>query len=700
MDGMVSPMAKRFVCVLLLLLVNRSGADDLSTLRRQFIDWYTRGAPATRTVEDYVRRLTANGAWPDIDYTSDERGGWPPYGHLGRTLAMAEAYRKPGHPLCGDADLRDAIVHSLAHWTENDYICPNWWYPQIGVPKTVGPILILMGDDIPADLRQRTIETVLGRSKMGMTGQNKVWLAGIAFMKGMLADNPDLMREARDQIFSELHVTTAEGIQPDYSFHQHGPQQQWGNYGASFGSDMIEWASILQGTEYAMEPYKLEILRNYLLEGSAWIVWEGRMDISGCGRQIFRKCQMDKGRGILRQLGLMASLDPSKGDRYADLIASNKPDGVNTFVGHKHFWRSDMSVHRRPGWYASVKMSSTRVIGAETCNSENMLGLHLGDGVTYFLRTGDEYEDLFPVWDWRRLPGTTCLQDQGSLTPSSKACRGRSEFVGGVTNGTVGVAAMEYIRDGLRARKTWFFLDDAVICLGAGIDSDRQEPVLTSINQCVLDGPVIVCEDRRTRELPRGADSPATLDWVHHDGIGYTFFTPTQVHIGVGTQRGTWYAVHHRESHETIERDVFSLWIDHGAGPKDQKYAYAVLPGATASAMPTLSDSLRGKILAHTNALQAISAQDGKLLCAAFFEAGRLTCEDGSYIEVDAPCLIMIDRAGPKPLLYVADPTHKQKQIHLSLSDAEYTVDLPAGELAGKTILESHEPTDYHRHVR
>ena len=683
---MVSHMAKRLVCVALLLLVGRSGADEGSILRRQFIDWYTRGAPEARVIDDYVRRLPANGAWPDIDYSSDERGGWPPYSHLGRTLAMAEAYRKSDHPFCGATSLRDAIVRSLTHWTENDYICPNWWYPQIGVPKAVAPILILMGDDVPAHLRQRTIETILGRSKMGMTGQNKVWLAGIAFMKGMLADDRNLMTEARDQIFSELHVTTAEGIQPDYSFHQHGPQQQWGNYGAAFGSDMIEWASILRGTEYAMDPQGLDVLRHYLREGSAWVVWEGRMDISGCGRQIFRGCQEGKGRGILRQLELMTLLDPSEADKYAGLIAANGPDGTNAVIGHKHFWRSDMSVHRRPGWYASVKMSSTRVIGAETCNSENMLGLHLGDGVTYFLRTGDEYEDLFPVWDWRRLPGTTCLQDQGSLVPNPQACRGRSEFVGGVTNETIGVAAMEYLHEGLRARKTWFFLDEAVICLGAGIDSDRPESVLTSINQCALDGPVTIRADQRTRELPRGEHTFTAPDWAHHDGIGYLFLAPAQVHVGGGVQRGTWHAVHHRESRRTIERDVFNLWIDHGARPQDQEYAYAVLPGVTVSAMPARSASLKGAVLAHTGAVQAISTQEGKLLCAAFFEAGRLTCPEGLCIEVDVPCLVILDRTSQRTRLHVADPTHRHRQVVLRLSGAEYTVDLPVGELAGKTV--------------
>ena len=30
-----------------------------------------------------------------------------------------------------------------------------------------------------------------------------------------------------------------------------------------------------------------------------------------------------------------------------------------------------------------------------------------GDGCTFVYRSGDEYRDIFPVWDWSKVPGTT-----------------------------------------------------------------------------------------------------------------------------------------------------------------------------------------------------------------------------------------------------------------------------------------------------
>lgn len=613
--------------------------------------------------------------------------------HLVRVFDMAKAYAKDGHSLAGKPKLRTAIERALAHWLKEGYSNANWWYGRIGIPITVAPTLILMGDDLAPELRRRAYTQLLAPSKMGMTGQNKVWVAGIALMKGVLTEDRTLIAKGREAIFEELRITTQEGIQPDMSFHQHGPQQQWGNYGASFGGDMLRWAAILDGTDYALSPEQLDLVTRYLLDGTAWILWKGRMDISGCGRQNFKGCQQSKGRSIMGQLRLLDRIASPEGQRYERIIASNASGAANTFVGNKHFWRSDISVHRRPNWYASVKMCSTRVIGAETCNSENLKGLHLGDGVTYFYRTGQEYEDLIPVWDWRRLPGTTCRQGDGPLVPGSKRCRGRSDFVGGVSDGVCGVATMEYIRDGLRARKAWFFLEDAVVCLGAGITSDKPEPIVTSINQCALYGPVTVRRSQETQSLALGDRLDGRVDWVHHDDIGYVLLGPEKATVSAVTQRGNWYDVHHRYSKDVVQRDMFNLWIDHGARPSGAHYAYAVLLDVAVEDMPARRASLDTVVLEQRESLLAVSSGDGKLIQAAFFEPGRLLCNEERVLEVDAPCIVMLDLRGSIERLHLADPTHKLEALNVRFSKGyTATVTLPRDGLAGQTVSLEFQP--------
>ena len=672
--------------------------DDLARVRDQVIAHYAAGAPSASHVRQYLQRLREDGTWPDVDYADRTRGGWATARHMYRVRDFAQAYAQPGHPFQGSPEVRDAVVRALRHWVEKDYRNSNWWYTRIGVPKAAAPALLLMGDAVPADLAARVREQVLGRSEMGMTGQNKVWCAGIALVKGLLADDPALVRKARDAIFSELRITTAEGIQPDFSFHQHGPQQQWGNYGLSFAGDTIEWATMLRGTALALEEERLDILRRYVLDGLAWTVFSGRMDVSGCGRQIFRGAQRSKGRAVLRCLADLPRLVPSAADACKRTRAACAEGSPNTLVGHRHFWRSDIAIHRRPDWYASVKMSSTRVVGAETCNSENMRGLHLGDGVLYVLRRGDEYADLFPVWNWRRLPGTTCRQGDESLVPSGKRCRGKSDFVGGVGDGRRGLSAMVYRRGGLTARKAWAFLDDRVVCWGA-IASDENVPVVTTVNQCALRGPVTVAAEGTPKRFEKGSEGVEGPAWVHHDGVGYVVQRGDRIAVTAETQTGNWHRVHHRYGKEDVSRDVFTLAIDHGTRPKAAAYAYTILAGAEAKQTASAAADPAVETVMPSAGIQAVTAEKGRVVLAVFFEPGRLEWGDGGALAADVPCLVLLDASSTKPRLFVADPTYKRKAVTLAWSlpaggapgskaerTGETRIDLPAGGMAGSTV--------------
>ena len=670
-----------------------SGDDqrDFETLRSQLVEYFAESAPDESVIKRYVATLRPDGSWPDVDYASRQLGGWRTYSHMVRVLDLARAYRRDQHPVGNSAGVREATVRALDHWLEQDYRVSNWWYGRIGIPRLVAPTLILMDDDLPPETRAQTIDQILNRSQMGLTAQNKVWCAGIAFMKGLLIEDFPLMHKARDAILSELRITTSEGVQPDFSFHQHGPQQQWGNYGRSFGHDMLQWSTVFRDTRFAPSAEQWNILCDYLTEGPAWIVWRGQMDISGCGRQLSPGCQSSKGRSLLGQLRDLEKLDPSQAGKVDRILNSRYSSGDNLLVGHKHYWRSDIAVHRRPNWYASVKMSSTRVIGAENDNSENMLGLHLGDGVTYFLRTGREYQDLFPLWDWRRLPGTTCRQDDGSLAPNSSRCRGGSDFVGGVTDGRRGVSVLEYRRHGLRANKSWFFLDDAVVCLGAGVTCDGLDEVVTSIEQAMMNGPVVISEAGETRHLDKGKWSLKEPEWIHHTGIGYCLLHPQQVQVECAEKQGDWQRVNGQaRGSRTARGDVFSLWISHGDSPQHAAYAYSVHPDTSIEKMPERYAQSKASLIQNTEAIQAISLGKMKIVMAVFSQPGRLSLDGGGYVEVDIPCALIIDRTSGALSCYVADPTHRAEAVDVRISEFgndETSVTLPQEGLAGSTTL-------------
>src|SRR5690606_23137259 len=116
-------------------------------------------------------------------------------------------------------------------------------------------------------------------------------------------------------------------------------------------------------------------------------------------------------------------------------------------------------------------------------------GYNLPLGATNILTSGEEYKNIFPIWDWTRVPGTTAVMNQ-SAAVLPWYLFGNNEFAGGVSNGQVGAIAYEHSYNGVRAKKAYFFADGAMLCLGAGINAIRTQQVATSVNQCYLEGDI------------------------------------------------------------------------------------------------------------------------------------------------------------------------------------------------------------------
>lgn len=652
MKRVLLTLGSLFLCCLAL------GSSE-QRIRNQFVEYATKTAASESLSNRHLDDMREDGTWADIDYASQRRGDWPTRVHLDRLIALAAVYADEKSVLFEDKLLGERILSGVDHWIRNDYQNPNWYNERIGVPYRLGSVLLLMGNAAPEEMLERA-RPLMYRSELGMTGQNKVWCAGIGIMKAVLYGDRELMSQAVADVWSELAVSSGEGIQADWSFHQHGPQQQFGNYGRSFGADMVQWASALRGTEYALAGESLEVLRNYLLEGPAWILWNGRMDFSGCGRQVNEGSQRKKARSIGSQLAQMKAIDPEFEAAYSLALESlTQSQEGNRLLGFKSFWRSEMGVQRRPDWYASVKMSSTRVIGSESTNNENMLGLHLGDGVLLNYLEGDEYEDLVPLWDWKRLPGTTCDQGIDDLAPALEDGYGGSGFSGVISSGEHGIASMIYQRDTLTARKSWFFFDNQIVCLGAGISGKTRGDVFTSVEQSRLKGDLV-------REN----------QWVWHNTMGYQFMQGSP-EVLTGTVRGNWNDAFPTHGDRPVSGDVFSLWINHGESPVGQDYAYCVFPSVSVEEMREMKSMDGSHLLRNDRAVQAVARGDA--VYAVFYDAGVLSSGGELEVEVDGPCLLIVETE----TLFVSDPTHSLQSLEIKVDGKSYFVELPQGAQRG-----------------
>jgi chondroitin AC lyase len=641
------------------------------------------------SVEKYLAEMKVDGSWPEIDYTSKERGGWTPRNHISKLLVIAKGYQTNGTQIYHKKAVSEKIHLGLNYWLENDFQCPNWWYPEIGVPQVLAPVMILMEVELSPEQMEKGIK-ILNRSKIGMTGQNKVWQSGNVLLRNLLLKNEDTIRIAATSIQEELVVSTGEGVQPDWSYHQHGSQLQFGNYGLAYVGDMIKWISILRNTPFQFDETKVTILRNYLVEGQQWVTWKNMYDISACGRQLFPNAQETKAESLAQFLVKMEKLDPD----FA--VEFQKANQYQNLSGNRHFWRSDVQIQRTPDYYFSVKMCSDRVIGAESCNSENIQGYYMGDGATFLYQTQEEYKDIFPFWDWKKIPGTTVHQDNDTLPVlTAHGYRIESNFVGGVSDGKNGIAVMDYKRNGLNSHKSWFMFDDKIVCLGSGIKSVENLPVTTSINQSFLKGDVIIKTLDGEKSVGE-AENFKNPDWIIHDNIGYIFPSGGNLKLETREVNGSWNWVASRYPEEIVKADIFKLWFDHGTNPKSESYQYILVPNASKQKMKEMELNKPFKIRNEKDFQEVISL-DGEIAGVVFYQPAKSGAFGG--IEVDNPCLVMVKNQTDGLQISVADPTQLLSEIKLRINGSfsgenvakqndktVINVKLPKGEEAGKSV--------------
>lgn len=577
---------------------------------------------SAKEIQLLTSTLHADGTWEDINYKDTKRSGWEPKIHAERILKLTKYYYQKKLMLKPTefSQLKKAIHQAMALWFNRKPVCANWWYNQIGIPRTLGPAFLLFEQEMSEQEKQEAIKVMMN-SAFGMTGQNKVWLAGNVLIRAILQNNWSLVKEAQQAIGSEIVLGQKEGIKADWSFHQHGPQQQFGNYGLSYICNMSFYSELFTDTPLAFSKEQHKILISLLLDGYQWIVWRGYWDVNALNRQLFRNADVDKGfRLLFAAYSLMKSCNPEDAEKIKKMIDRNSffSQAPNTFTGNKHFWESDYTIHRTPQWMASVRMASNRVIGTELVNEDNLKGYYMADGALYTYVRGDEYHNIFPFWNWRRIPGITTYDSEAPIPNANrKDSRNQSSYVGGTSNGETGITYMQLKRNGLTAHKAWIFTNNYVLCMGSNIHSDSTATIITSIDQRFRKGEVWSDHSKR----------------FFHDNTGYIVLQADTCITTTELKKGQWCDFMGMYKPAKLESNIFSLYIKHR---KDQpaSYVYLVLPGSNANQVKNLrTDDIQ--ILQNNEKIQAVIIDS--LCYIAAYQAMDLDLKNGENVHISQP---------------------------------------------------------------
>ena len=239
--------------------------------------------------------------YKDIDYDDLSPNAWRSFNHLDRLRAILV---DEGPALFADSGRMDKLLALLRYWLQADPNSANWFHNQIGSPKYMGIIALLMGDQLPEDMRPGVME-IVSRGSLDQppkerihytyrkhptlwTGANLIWGAGVTMYHALIKQDVQLLEKAVRWAETAL-AYEEEGIQEDGAFRQHGPRWYSGGYGRSFLLEMLPFYLCLEGTSFCFAEEKTRILLTHFLDGLPHMQHRGYFDYGAVGRELARE---------------------------------------------------------------------------------------------------------------------------------------------------------------------------------------------------------------------------------------------------------------------------------------------------------------------------------------------------------------------------------------------------------------------------
>ena len=655
----------------------QNGADEFESLMQKIRQDFVSNPDIDKELTLYNEQ---DGSFTDVDYASIQRTNWPPLVHIDRISDFVFAYTNPKNKHYQEEALYGKIEKGLEYWHERNPWCHNWWYNQIAEPQKLGVLLIQMRTGVkqlPAELEQKLLQRVRedGGDPAKWTGANRTDIALHWIYRSCLQRNEKDLAYALENVYNPVVYTTGEGFQHDNSNFQHGQQLYIGGYGDEILKGVTQVAMYTHGTRFAIPQDKLALLSKFMRETYYPTIRGKFMLFDVMGRSVSRPNVPDKS-GTALFARRMTVLAPAHADEFKAIIArleERQPAEYALKPLHTHYFRGDYTLHVRPGYTFDVRMVSNRTVRLEYGNEENLKTYFISDGCTNIVRRGNEYDGIFPTWNWTRIPGVIAPQlKEIPMAASDWQCMGTSTFAGGVSDSLYGVTTYAYLdtyKDmNVGGHKAWFFFDDEVVCLGSDIQCATPEEVYTTVNQCIAspEGGLILTKGKE-QAVPSKEATYKEVDGVLHDGVGYLFPQGGQIVTGIQRQSGDWNDIN--KSHKgRVEKDVFTLCLNHGKQPKGDKYAYIVVPGKqTAAELDTYRKEAAVEIVENTADLQAVHHKKLGIWQMVFYRPGTFK-HKGLTVRVDRPCALMLKEGKATPVLHVADPGQTMQPIRIEVT--------------------------------
>ncbi|KAG9035127.1 hypothetical protein FRB95_011994 [Tulasnella sp. JGI-2019a] len=665
---------------------------------------------------------------------------------------------KAPNDFIGNATVKNVTDSAMNYWFANDFTdldclddggtvggnCTcgtpgfwneNWFSNVIYIPRPATQTCLLLNSTITTAQRascvhmgQRSFDT-FARYGLGATslvswlaGANILDIASIGVNVGILryfGGEPDaglqVITDAYGYVHNEVIVQPAlmaDGIRPDGSFGQHVGILYNGNYGKDYTNLILSLELSAAGTHWQGNATTRSAVE-LLVDGSQWMIYRNsatdvlHWDVSTIGRMITfsvndyqqAPASINVNLTQIEQLGMEWN-STAMTTTARNLADKAKGANAGKLVGNRMFWIQDYMVHRGPSYVTTVKMASTRTKNSECTNAQNPLGFHLGQGASYTYALGSEYEDIANAWDWNIIPGITTDYGASPLNCTTVKHNGTRTFVGGASDGEIGVAAMDYSKPLTKAfayRKAWFFFEDDVQHVTvSGVVSNDTAPVFSVLDQKRVNGPIYVNGEKVANH--KGVNQAgATSLW--HSHIGYTFDNipcdggKHQLNVTVANRTGNWSEIGiSAQPPATVE--LFSALLQHPSANLSTPLAYSIYPG-TDSYSAFKRKARKRSVMTYRNDAEAsavVDSQKGVVMAVFWAVVGGSVDFPKVSVACDHGAIVIFNYYTGN--LTIADPTQTLTNVTVTLSRKgghstgvhNVTVALEQGVTAGKSV--------------
>lgn len=621
--------------------------------------------PLRETADRYCREQRKDGAFRSVAEMYPEKNNDCQVLHCCMIKTLASAFYHYGEDV-----YRVAAVKGIAYWEKIKFQgASNWFHNSILIPRMLLDTLLLLDGQIEKAQRSYLISEIEGayteERYVYDIGANIVWTNMIMLHLACYLKNETLYAQAARRINEEMRFAQQhspsdkewrrkhwrkyvgnriegdiyEGVQEDYSFFEHGPLLHTGAYGKAYLFSLCQLMYECRGTDVLQES-SCRFLIDYLLEHYRWTMTGETQDYNVIGRKIAEKNKQISMESNLTFAQLLRLVEDSGISYRIEEIKETRmrmEEGKSPVSGVQYFPKGKYLVGKSGSLSVAVRMTCRGMLASESVNWENLKCWHLGNGVSYVYTDGKDYDRVFPAYNWEKIPGSTveCRQRPVLDRKQHIAVEGsESVYCGGIAGQNCGAAAMELKKDGLKAKKSWFFLGGEWICLGSDICCSGEGEVITTVNQMKRRGNLWA--DGIVQEKECSIDG---VSWLGHCRAAYIFSGGQKIRVVSGTSKGDWNDIAYDQSPQRPdkpmpqEEEMVTVWLSHGVKPSGGRYEYRILPWEEGEV-----PEAKVKVLANNEKVQAVALET--CMIAVFWERGEFSA-GGQIIRASEPCLVI-----------------------------------------------------------